>query len=159
MKNERKCTVELVKYLGPRMHGSTILKHSDRATSGIPDVTVTWWERTFWIENKHQKKGKTLAEINKTEQLVMCHELAMGSGGRCWISIYRDYPVKDLTIWQPRVLMAHLWPKIILGELSMEPAQINNFNVNVFNVLQATGAIRCSGWNHELQRRLMIDAK
>jgi hypothetical protein len=134
-----------------------ILKHSDRATSAIPDVTVTWWERTFWIENKHQKKGQSLDDINKTDQLIMCNELAMASGGRCWISIYRDDP-KDLTIWQPRVLAAHLWPKIILGELSMEPAVITDLSVNVFNVLKATGSIRCSGWNHELQRRLMIDA-
>lgn len=159
MKNERKISVDLMNYLAPRLKHSLVLKHNDRSTGGIPDISVTWFGPTFWIENKHWKNGQTLKKINNTEQLIMCHQLSISSMGRCWISVYRDEP-KELTIWQPRVLMARLWPRVILGELDMEPATIEeDSDSNVFNVLSATGAIRCSGWNHELQRRLIQDAQ
>lgn len=149
-----------MKYLTPRLTHATLLKHNDRSTSGIPDFTVAWFGPTFWIENKHWKKKETLKGINHTEQLILCHQLAISTMGRCWISVYRDEP-KELTIWQPRVLMARLWPRVILGELDMEPATIDvgAEGSNVFNVLSATGAIRCSGWNHELQLRLIRDAQ
>lgn len=161
MINERKISVSLMDYLTPRLRQSTVLKISDRATAGIPDVLVTWFGPTFFIENKLWRKHQKLKDINKTEQLILCHQLAISSMGRCWVSIYREEP-KELIIWQPRKLMAHLWPKVILGELNLEPVMIEGTDfkgTDVFKILSATGAIRCSGWNHELQRCLILDAQ
>lgn len=50
--NEATLSTALVKTLRTELPGSVVFKHSDKVTSGIPDITVTWNGRTTWIEVK-----------------------------------------------------------------------------------------------------------
>ena len=46
-------TAELVKKLKVQVKRGLVLKHCDRYTKGIPDLTVTWHGLTTWFEAKH----------------------------------------------------------------------------------------------------------
>jgi hypothetical protein len=54
---ESKWTSQFVKSL--RQHpGFVVLKHSDRFTAGVPDISVTYRDRTLWLEVKKNKQSR-----------------------------------------------------------------------------------------------------
>lgn len=57
---EGSLTRDLMKTIEQVMLSAVVLKHADRFTSGIPDLTVTWRGVTSWWECKHtpfKRKG------------------------------------------------------------------------------------------------------
>lgn len=157
--SETDITGKLMAQCRQDLHGSLVLKHADRSTSGIPDFTVSWAGPTFWVENKYIRKGKRLKDVVDTEQLILCHEIARSTAGRCWVTVYEQVPCR-LTIWQPRVLMAELFPKMILQDHDIErPVTTDErTTANLFNVINTIGGIRCNGWTHSFLTRLIRDA-
>lgn len=56
-----------------------VLRHSDDVTSGIPDFSVTFARRTYWIEAKTAVRGKI-----KTTELQRMTMLRLGSHGHAF---------------------------------------------------------------------------
>lgn len=139
------------------LRGCKIIKHADRATKGVPDTTISWMAATNWIENKLQRKGQSLADICNLQQLIFAHELEVTTGGRCWVTVYREDP-KDLTIWSPRVLASTIWPRVV-GAQVKAPAQVVDWDepCNLYDVIQASGAVRCRGWSHRFVTKMIKD--
>ena len=52
-KQEARLKATLMKELREHLLGAVTLRHEDRFTSGIPDISVTWHGRTTWWECKH----------------------------------------------------------------------------------------------------------
>lgn len=155
--NERELSVKQMKIVGTRLFGSKTIKHSDRATSGIPDITYSWGGHTFWVENKHLALGKTWKDILKTDQMVSCHELWRTTSGKSWIVVYRDSPM-DTTIWFPRTLMAEAFPKVVIPDSRvLSVPTVETVCPNVWNVLETVGAVRVAGWDHQFVVRMITD--
>lgn len=58
--------------------GWTVLKHCDRFTKGIPDLTVSHKIRTAWVEVKVMKSGEILQPrdfVDNQVQLKLCADL------------------------------------------------------------------------------------
>lgn len=159
-KNERKATTPLMKTLELQLPGpKRVIKHSDRATSGVPDVTCSWGGHTFWIEDKHWPVDKTLKAILKKsmDQMICAHDLWVTTGGKSWVVVYRDSP-REISIWQPRVIVSDIWPTIVIPEIrKIQPATVTADCPNVWNVLKTVGTIRADGWDHMLVVRLIRD--
>src|SRR6266699_3496021 len=43
---------ELVKMLREQLHGFVILRHEDKSTYGVPDISITGCGKTAWVEVK-----------------------------------------------------------------------------------------------------------
>lgn len=95
-----------------RLRGSMVIKHADRSTKGIPDVSWSALGRTCWIENKYLRKGEYLKDILDQQQLVICHQL-MTTTNRCWVLIYGVDPAR-IEIWEPRALAHVAWPRVVV---------------------------------------------
>lgn len=52
-KIETKLVNQLLAELRRQLPGYVIFKHADRATFGIPDISITGCGRTLWLEVKH----------------------------------------------------------------------------------------------------------
>jgi len=50
---EATLTRALVKVLRAGLPGAVVIKHADRFTAGVPDLSVTWGGRTTWLEVKY----------------------------------------------------------------------------------------------------------
>jgi hypothetical protein len=159
MKNERKFSTALMQQMRRDLRGCTVFKTNDRSTTAVPDIVCAWQGPTCWVENKYLRRGKRLKDIIKHDQMIFCHELATATNGRCWIVVYQEEP-KQVTIWQPRNLMALLFPALILGEPKFEPAWIDCLasGPSLHNVIKTVGAIRSEGWRHSLVTMLIRDA-
>jgi hypothetical protein len=81
--SEADVTTVLLKLMHARFPGSVVIKHSDKATTGIPDASVTWNARTLWIEVKLADPSFTSTGL----QELTCARLARA--GRCTYVIYR----------------------------------------------------------------------
>ncbi len=148
------------------LRGSVVLKHADRSTTGIPDISVSWMGITGWTEMKYLRKRDTLKGINKVEQLVVCHQIYVATGGKCWVIVYQEQP-KQVTIWTPRALFMHLWPKLagpaddgrrVLGCNPLYAEEgLAAVTVNTHAIMQAHGALRIPGWPYDVASRLIRD--
>lgn len=161
--NERTITVAVLKDLRSRLHGSEVLKHMDTGTRGIPDISVGLLDRTSWIELKYQRRGRSLKEINDAGQLSMCHRLAIVHRGRSWVVVYEEDPYQ-VTVWQPRALFAHLWPRVAgpsdWSKIGIEPLMIpaTEFTKHDFHkLLDVHGAITINDWSYKLPTYLVLN--
>lgn len=150
--NERSITEKVMATTRMRMPSADITKHSDRATSDIPDLSVACLGNTCWVEMKYLRAKEKLIDIIKKGQLIKCHSLATNTNGRAWFMVYEEAP-RQLTIWYPRALFAHLYPKFAgpdddgakwLAPLNIE--HIEQIQSNKLNVLRSHGALRMPGW-------------
>jgi hypothetical protein len=95
--NEATLKNQLVKKLRELMPGFVILRHEDRHTAGIPDISVTGCGRTSWWEVKHANpdwKSRGIQELT-------CMRLA--AAGICFYITYEDKTgVKRTIISTPR---------------------------------------------------------
>jgi hypothetical protein len=80
---EGEVTRDLVKHLRKSMPGSVIFKHADMITAGIPDISVTGYGRTIWLEIKISKNGKFKSTNLQDESM---RKLAMA--GRAFYVLY-----------------------------------------------------------------------
>lgn len=155
--NENELSAKLMDRMRVDMRGAKIVKHNDRSTSGVPDISASWLGFTNWIEDKLWRPGRTLKSILKSDQLISCHEFAVTTHGRCWVVVYQVEP-KQMVIWQPRCLLAQVFHKVILGE-NKDPTHVHApGEVNLAQVVKVMGAIRLDGWHHEYVTKLIADA-
>jgi hypothetical protein len=74
----------LVKTLKKQLGNAVVLRHEDKNTAGIPDISVTYLGRTIWMEVKYAfpyTEGRGL-------QLLTCLRLA--EHGICWFVVYKE---------------------------------------------------------------------
>lgn len=171
MINERNITEKLMERLRADLRGAVVIKHADSFTAGVPDVSVSIVGSTNWIEVKYLRAGDSLRKVIGWKQLIFCHELSTTTNGRCWVVVYEDLPRavprspqrRQMTIWTPRALAAHLHPKVVGGEVQgCAPIEQNGFDWKVSDLHSALvkrGAVRCTdGWFHELVSQLIREA-
>lgn len=95
---EGQLTRELIKVIERTMLSAVVLKHAERFTSGIPDMSVTWHGVTSWWECK-RTPGFTLHGL----QTLTCRRLA--AHGICRYIIFgaertRIVHPNDLESWR-----------------------------------------------------------
>ena len=61
---------DLCDQLRSDLPGCVIFKHSDRA-AGVPDLSVTWQERTFWLEVKFANPKLSSRELQHRRMLQL----------------------------------------------------------------------------------------
>ncbi len=164
--DERSITTKVMDATEDNLRGAVLLKHADRSTIGIPDFSVSWMGATFWVEMKYLRKRDTLKKINKTEQLVQCHQLSVVTGGKCWVLVYEEEP-RQVTVWTPRALFMHIWPKIagpsddgrnVLGCTPVYAEEgLAAVKVSTHSVMQAHGGLRIPDWPYDVVSRLIRD--
>lgn len=99
---ERSVNESLIKVLRQELLGCVIIKHADRFTAGVPDMSVSWGGATTWLELKLLRTGTVLGQLPQA-QLVMCAKLEMATN-RCWIVVY-DMKQKLTLIYRPTTLI------------------------------------------------------
>lgn len=119
-----------------------VIKHNDRSTGGIPDVTVIWNGPTSWLEFKYLEPKQTVHDELKPLQLETCVDLEKASQ-RCWVVAYtRGTPQIPGTtlIYRPTALRG--------GQLPLAAATFQDIGPGNIRLLWDTGVIRLSGHNH-----------
>ena len=74
---------DLVRILRHELRGSVVLRHEDKLTSGIPDISVTWRRMTVWLEAKFLNPSF----YSKGIQTLTLKRLA--SAGHCFYVLYQ----------------------------------------------------------------------
>ncbi len=100
-----------------QMRGAVVIKHADKATSGIPDIQLCWLGAGAFIEMKYQRRGQKLKQIIKVNQLTMCSQLATTMNGRCWVAVFKEDPCRTIDIWRPQDLFCFLYPNLSVPAL------------------------------------------
>lgn len=175
---ENDIAAEILKRTRAGLPGAVVVKHNDVGTSGIPDIQVARANLTSWAELKFLKPGRTLRGVNKSQQLLFCHELAVVNNGRCWVLVYEttrkhyrtrdtDPGVERVTVWQPRALFRHLWPNVAgpdpehpkWNRLGVEPLQVDAWNLprGIVPSLMTHGAVR-GPWDYDIVAYLVREA-
>lgn len=148
--NERDITTALTKSLKSELKGAKIIKHSDRATSSIPDMTVSWRGNTYWLEIKFRRPGKAYKDVIGIDQLITCGELSTTTNNKCWVVCYELDKTKRLTIWQPRRLAAEVFPRMSHDErMGLEYIDTRPWLRDHRATLDKFGVSRYDGWLHE----------
>ncbi|KKM23577.1 hypothetical protein LCGC14_1613800 [marine sediment metagenome] len=90
-------TTDLVKACKKSMTGAVIIKHADRSSYGIPDLSITWQKATTWWEVKFFNNKP----FNSPEQQeIMCQKLS--TQGHCHYVIYKQqYAMRSILIVNP----------------------------------------------------------
>lgn len=163
MIDERHHTERAMAEARKRLRNAVVFKHADRSTTGIPDWSLSAYGSTFWVEDKYLRRGERLIDIVPSQQLITCHQVHTTTNGKCWVCVYEEAP-KQLTIWVPRILFMHLWPRVAGPEIGQRKAICTPFNasaglealtVPMHVLLQTHGALRIPGWPYEAAARLM----
>ncbi len=154
MPSERSIVTEIMKHLRGHLRNAVIMKHNDVGQKGVPDIQVARMNHTSWGEIKHQRPGRSLKSVNKPQQLTMCHEFSQVNNGRCWVIVYTEDKAgkRWTTVWQPRVLFQHLWPK--LGAWEGQPIEVLP-DEDMGQPLGVHGAFWMSGWNYGMLTALV----
>lgn len=64
---------DLVHSLKENLPGCTVIRHEDKSTAGIPDISITWRDKTVWVEVKYDRPS---AHAKTTQrQLLMLRRL------------------------------------------------------------------------------------
>lgn len=120
---EKDLTATCRRELQQGLAGALVLKHNDRMTSGIPDVSVSWKNATTWLEFKiHSVKWRP-------GQLETCVQLERQTQ-RCWIVVYDRW---DTTIYRPS-----RWPVEVDCSVFFHSGE-----------LWGCGAVKLGGHNHK----------
>jgi len=83
--NESILKSQLVKLARDTMPGFVIIRHEDRITSGIPDISISGNKKTTWLEVKYG----TPKFASKGIQELMCNRLAIAAFA-CYYVIYLE---------------------------------------------------------------------
>lgn len=68
--NESSLKRDLCDQLRSDLPGCVIFKHADRA-AGVPDLSVTWQEKTFWLEIKFANPKLSTRELQHRRMLQL----------------------------------------------------------------------------------------
>jgi hypothetical protein len=100
-------TRKLIEAVRLTMPGAEVIKHADRITSGVPDLSVTWNGRTSWYEIKHADPNFSSMKL----QELTCLRLA--AVGIChYIVFSTQHDLQRTLIVQPRDL-AHYTKSLV----------------------------------------------
>ena len=80
--NEAALKDKLVETFRKICPGAVVLRHEDKNTAGIPDISITWRRYTTWLEVKYANPSYTCRGLQK----FTCAKLE--AEGRCWFVIY-----------------------------------------------------------------------
>jgi hypothetical protein len=101
VKSESALTSPLIKALDAAMLGAEVIKHNDRFTFGIPDISVNW-QSTAWLEIKATETERLEHHKYWQKQLITCRRLERATH-RCWFVVYREMQgIKETIIIRPR---------------------------------------------------------
>lgn len=148
MNNERSLTDRLMETLEAGLPKSRVIKHSDRFTSGIPDVSCSWRHATSWLEIKRLKPTEIVFDQLDPDQLVECFKLQRACD-RAWVIAYQQ-PRRGSNddgatlIYSPKFLMQH---KDSRNGLLLHPDHVDT-DVDV-RKLWEQGVLHFRGYNHE----------
>lgn len=94
MMTEADLTNELMAALRQESRKAVILKHADRFTFAIPDISVTYLGVTHWLEVKYIRKSyrELLGERNIYIQIAMIRKF--GRQGVGWFVVFFGDPVQ-----------------------------------------------------------------
>lgn len=81
---------QLCRYLRKRLRDSVVIRHEDKSHGGVPDISVTYRGRTFWLEVKLVTKGSHLAGVTR-QQRALGRALQFATQGRAAVVVYSDY--------------------------------------------------------------------
>lgn len=87
--NEKTLTEALICSTKQILAGSEVVKLSDKATIGIPDLCVNWGGATWWVEVKYLRKGHTLEREWKPIQRHFLMRLQQTTG-KGLLFVYSD---------------------------------------------------------------------
>lgn len=163
--NEGTITTSVMSASEKRLRGSVVLKHADKVTGDIPDVSISVFGGTSWIELKYLRKGEKLKDIVKEGQMILGHQLATTCNGRAWIVVFEAFP-RAVSVWRPGVLFRYLNPTFNVTDhdgwktTSKEPVELGSQydRLNLIAVLRDHGAFRVAGWDYALPSTLVIQA-
>lgn len=88
--NEKSLTLSLVKATKERLRGCVVIKHADKATIGVPDLSVSWRGATWWVEVKYLRPTGPHADLEKELkpiQRAYLGELAAATG-KALLAVY-----------------------------------------------------------------------
>ena len=89
--NEKTLVSGLVANLRTELPGSTVFKHADLVTAGIPDISVTWSGWTSWLEVKYANPS---FEVTGIQKLTMRR---LAAQGLAWFIIYESKLFRETT--------------------------------------------------------------
>jgi hypothetical protein len=147
MKVERSHTDALIRELKTSLPKSRMLKHSDRFTTGIPDLTCSWNHATSWLEIKRLKATEIIFDQLDQDQLLEGYKLQIACD-RAWVIAFQAPRIIDKTghtwIYSPRFLFTHRESRN--GSL-LHPERIDDV-VDV-RKLWEQGVLHLAGYNYE----------
>lgn len=94
--NEAVLKSNLVAEMRTKLSGAVVIRHEDHFTAGIPDISITWYGRTTWLEVKHVRPRMKSRGI---QELTM--RRLEGAGYAKYV-IYDDRDTKRVGIVRPR---------------------------------------------------------
>jgi len=98
-KNEKTLQAQLAKALRQAMPGSVVFRHEDVMTAGIPDISVTWHGRTFWLELKAfggKTRGIQALTIGRLGRVGYSGMIKFGASGQIWMMLSQnDKPAEN----------------------------------------------------------------
>jgi hypothetical protein len=159
--NETKLSKNLMEAIRSECRGAFVFKHGGNFVGGWPDVSATYLGDTFLFEDKLLRKGESYKKLFKgrQNQLVTCHQLAVTSGGKCWVVVYKEDP-KVTEIWQPRAIAEQVFPNVVLP-LEKAPGQARLHLIepwpDVYYYARTQQMVWCHGWRHDFVVKLMKD--
>ena len=93
----------LIKYLSEHLKRSKVLRHEDRLTAGIPDISITWNMNTSWLEVKLvtvvQRHNMSMYKLKARQQQTLTAVQLAVAGGRCWHVLYVIESDKTKSTW------------------------------------------------------------
>ena len=108
----------LVARIRGEMLWSVVIRHEDKGTAGIPDISVTATKRTTWIEVKHANPGLS----GKGIQNILCCRL--DDVGHCVYVVYEERRGIRRTL----ILNPHSLREGKIGELGPRERMITGFS-------------------------------
>lgn len=163
---ERDYSVKVMTTAQKALRGSEVIKHSDRFTAGVPDISISWIGFTNWIEDKVIRGKQTLRSVIGPDQILQCTRLATATDGRCWIVVF-DEALQRTTIWLPRMLGLILIQKANSPEVirAMQAAQhaydfdeMRTHGANFDGMVTGHGCLTIEGLHPEIVTTLISDA-
>jgi hypothetical protein len=163
-KSERKHTAKMMLATRNLLRGAEVIKHADRFTKGVPDVTSSWMGATYWLEDKWLQAGQHYKDIIDVAQMMRCHSLATTTNGKCWYVVFEESPNRT-SIWTPVTLARAcgqffpiLSPKRGALLEPIEGVRVFNSTVGQHRILQSSGMIHTAGYDYEFPARVIYEA-
>lgn len=106
MKVERSYTDRLMQTLNDKLPPPRlVLKHADKFTAGIADVSCSWNGSTNWIEVKRVRPGERLRSVVEMVQVVTGMQLAAATKGRAFFVVYGP---RYTELWTPAKVLEEM---------------------------------------------------